>query len=127
MTGNVGLLKLAGESNQKRYEEDGAVVLVTEIDAASKKGHKVIRGTADKLIGQLTEDPESLDSTSPATAALASPVRLRLAGSDAAPPPDGQKKGQDHAAPAAASRRLARAPRATVADCLLPDGGRSAH
>ena len=29
--------------------------------------------------------------SSPATAALASPVRFRLAGSDATPPPDGQK------------------------------------
>ena len=29
-----------GESNQMRYEKDGSVVLVTEIDAASKKGHK---------------------------------------------------------------------------------------
>ena len=47
------------------------MVLVTEIDAASKKGHKVIRGTAEKLIGQLTEDPESLDSTSLAPVASA--------------------------------------------------------
>ena len=38
------------------------MVLVTEIDATSKKGHKVIRGTPEKLIGQLTEDPESLDT-----------------------------------------------------------------
>ena len=31
-----------GESNQRRYEEDGAVVLVTETeDAAKDRGHKV--------------------------------------------------------------------------------------
>ena len=31
-----------GESNQRRYEEDGAVVLVTETENAAKdRGHKV--------------------------------------------------------------------------------------
>ena len=54
-----------GESNQKRYEENGALVLVTEIDAATKKGHKVIRGTVDKLICQLTEDEPSVVGLQP--------------------------------------------------------------
>ena len=43
-----------GETNQKRIEEDGQVVLVSEFDATSlKNGYKVIRGTPDKLMSQL--------------------------------------------------------------------------
>ena len=42
-----------GESNQKRVEENGQMVLVSEFDATLKNGYKVIRGTPEKLLSQL--------------------------------------------------------------------------
>ena len=51
-----------GETNQMRYEdENGDVVLVTETENSSKEqGHKIIRGTEQKLLEQLTEDTPSI-------------------------------------------------------------------
>ena len=45
-----------GETNQKRIEENGQVVLVSEFDASLKNGYKVIRGTPEKLLSQLVDE-----------------------------------------------------------------------
>lgn len=50
-----------GESNQKRIEEDGQVVLVSEFDANLKNGFKVIRGTPEKLMSQLVDENFAID------------------------------------------------------------------
>ena len=55
-----------GEENQRRHEKDGEVVLVTEhriLDNGARKGHIVIRGIPDRLMGQLVEDNSSIDPT----------------------------------------------------------------
>lgn len=53
-----------GESNRRCYEEDGKIVLVTEIDAPSKSNsHKVIRGTAQRLLAQLIDENSAIDPT----------------------------------------------------------------
>merc|ERR1719220_1230250 len=55
-----------GEENQRRHEKDGQVVLVTEhriLDNGARKGHIVIRGIPDRLMGQLVEDNSSIDPT----------------------------------------------------------------
>ena len=56
-----------GEESQKRHEVDGHVVLVTENRAhetdPSRRGHLVIRGTAQRLMAQLMEDNSDLDPT----------------------------------------------------------------
>ena len=50
-----------GETNQKRIEENGQVVLVSEYDASVKNGFKVIRGTPEKLLSQLVDENFSVD------------------------------------------------------------------
>merc|ERR1719328_221607 len=55
-----------GEENQRRHEKDGEVVLVTEhrvLDNGARKGHIVIRGIPDRLMGQLVEDNSTIDPT----------------------------------------------------------------
>ncbi len=52
-----------GETNQRKVEEDGKVVLVSEFDTASKAGYKVIRGSPEKLMSQLMEENSSVDPT----------------------------------------------------------------
>lgn len=52
-----------GESNQRRYEEDGKTVLVTEPEATGKVGHKVIRGTPQRLLSQLIDENSTADPT----------------------------------------------------------------
>ena len=52
-----------GETNQRKVEEDGKVVLVSEFDTASKAGYKVIRGSPEKLMAQLIEENASVDPT----------------------------------------------------------------
>ena len=50
-----------GETNQKRIEENGRVVLVSDFDSAIKNGYKVIRGTPEKLMSQLIDENFSVD------------------------------------------------------------------
>ena len=50
-----------GETNQKRIEENGQVVLVSEYDASIKNGFKVIRGTPEKLLSQLVDENFAVD------------------------------------------------------------------
>ena len=56
-----------GEESQKRREEDGKVVLVTENRASesdpNRRGHLVIRGTCQRLMNQLMEDNSGVDAT----------------------------------------------------------------
>lgn len=57
-----------GEENQKRHEENGRVVLVTEKRQVGdvepqRRGHVVIRGSCEKLMGQLMEDNSDMDPT----------------------------------------------------------------
>ena len=55
-----------GEENQRRHEKDGEVVLVTEhrvLDNGARKGHIVIKGIPDRLMGQLVEDNSTIDPT----------------------------------------------------------------
>ena len=56
-----------GESNQRKVEdENGVTVLVTEPEsnaATGKFGHKVIRGTADRLLAQLVDENSGSDPT----------------------------------------------------------------
>lgn len=56
-----------GEENTRRHEENGRVVLVTElrgaVDGAVRRGHVVIRGTADRLMLQLIEENSITDPT----------------------------------------------------------------
>ena len=49
------------ETNQKRIEENGQVVLVSEYDASVKNGFKVIRGTPEKLLSQLVDENFAVD------------------------------------------------------------------
>lgn len=43
-------------TNQRRFEDDnGKTVLVTEPDTSGKVGHKVIRGTPERLLSQLID------------------------------------------------------------------------
>ncbi|XP_021942904.1 rap guanine nucleotide exchange factor 2 isoform X4 [Zootermopsis nevadensis] len=56
-----------GEENIRRHEEDGRVVLVTEqrgsLEGGGRRGHVVIRGTADRLMLQLIEENSIIDPT----------------------------------------------------------------
>ena len=56
-----------GEESQKRHEENGQVVLVTENRASeadpNRRGHLVIRGTPQRLMNQLMEDNSDVDAT----------------------------------------------------------------
>ena len=56
-----------GEESQKRHEEDGKVVLVTENRASeadpNRRGHLVIRGSTQRLMNQLMEDNSGVDAT----------------------------------------------------------------
>ncbi|XP_022902879.1 rap guanine nucleotide exchange factor 6 isoform X4 [Onthophagus taurus] len=57
------------EENTVRHEVDGQVVMVTELrgssetQGANRRGHVVIRGTAEKLMQQLVEENNLTDST----------------------------------------------------------------
>ncbi|XP_063703406.1 rap guanine nucleotide exchange factor 2 isoform X3 [Culicoides brevitarsis] len=58
----------SGEENIKKHEEDGNVVMVTELrpgttENGSRRGHVVIRGTAEKLMQQLIEENSLTDPT----------------------------------------------------------------
>ncbi|XP_051170820.1 rap guanine nucleotide exchange factor 2-like isoform X3 [Leptopilina boulardi] len=54
-----------GEENTRRHEENGRVVLVTELrgalDGASRRGYVVIRGTPERLMMQLIEENSITD------------------------------------------------------------------
>ncbi|XP_033230689.1 rap guanine nucleotide exchange factor 2-like isoform X12 [Belonocnema kinseyi] len=54
-----------GEENTRRHEENGRVVLVTELrgalDGAARRGYVVIRGTAERLMMQLIEENSITD------------------------------------------------------------------
>jgi len=53
-----------GQENQRRHEEDGKVVMVTElrnVESDLRKGHIVIRGTPQHLMNHLMEDNSSVD------------------------------------------------------------------
>ncbi|XP_026823676.1 rap guanine nucleotide exchange factor 2 isoform X6 [Ooceraea biroi] len=56
-----------GEENTRRHEENGRVILVTELrgalDGAARRGHVVIRGTPDRLMLQLIEENSITDPT----------------------------------------------------------------
>ena len=55
-----------GEENQRRHEEDGKVVMVTElrnVESDLRKGHIVIRGTPQRLMNHLMEDNSSVDAS----------------------------------------------------------------
>ncbi|XP_031783844.1 rap guanine nucleotide exchange factor 6 isoform X4 [Nasonia vitripennis] len=56
-----------GEENTRRHEEDGRVILVTELrgalDGGARRGHVVIRGTSDRLMLQLIEENSITDPT----------------------------------------------------------------
>ncbi|CAD5123698.1 DgyrCDS12018 [Dimorphilus gyrociliatus] len=55
-----------GEQNTVRHEENDKVVLVTEyrvLDAGSKSGYIVIRGTNEKLMWQLVQEHSTVDPT----------------------------------------------------------------
>ncbi|XP_021348184.1 rap guanine nucleotide exchange factor 6-like isoform X9 [Mizuhopecten yessoensis] len=55
-----------GEENTRRHEEEGSIVLVTEhriFDGGNRRGHIVIRGTAERLMQHLVEDHSVVDPT----------------------------------------------------------------
>ncbi|XP_060082252.1 rap guanine nucleotide exchange factor 6-like isoform X3 [Ylistrum balloti] len=55
-----------GEENTRRHEEEGNIVLVTEhrvFDGGNRRGHIVIRGTAERLMQHLVEDHSVVDPT----------------------------------------------------------------
>lgn len=55
-----------GEENQRRHEEDGNLVMVTElrnVESDIRKGHIVIRGTPQRLMNHLMEDNSSVDAS----------------------------------------------------------------
>lgn len=56
-----------GEANTQRHEENGRVILVTElrgaVESGSKRGHVVIRGTPERLMLQLVEENSIIDPT----------------------------------------------------------------
>lgn len=57
-----------GEENTKRHEENGQVVMVTELRQGTlgesvRRGHVVIRGTPDRLLLQLIEENSMTDPT----------------------------------------------------------------
>ncbi|KAL3284268.1 hypothetical protein HHI36_018429 [Cryptolaemus montrouzieri] len=57
-----------GEENIRRHEEDGKVVMVTELRGSmepncNRRGHVVIRGTPDRLMFQLIEENSLTDPT----------------------------------------------------------------
>ncbi|XP_011499860.1 PREDICTED: rap guanine nucleotide exchange factor 2-like isoform X5 [Ceratosolen solmsi marchali] len=56
-----------GEENTRRHEENGRVILVTELrgalDGGARRGHVVIRGTPDRLMLQLIEENSITDPT----------------------------------------------------------------
>ncbi|XP_072745032.1 rap guanine nucleotide exchange factor 2 isoform X6 [Anoplolepis gracilipes] len=56
-----------GKENTMRHEENGRVILVTELrgalDSASRRGHVVIRGSPDRLMLQLIEENSITDPT----------------------------------------------------------------
>lgn len=56
-----------GEENTRRHEENGRVILVTELrgalDGAARRGHVVIRGTPERLMLQLIEENSITDPT----------------------------------------------------------------
>ncbi|XP_055549650.1 rap guanine nucleotide exchange factor 2 isoform X2 [Wyeomyia smithii] len=59
-------IKHQGEDNIRKIEEDGQVVMVTELrnstgENGSRKGYVVIRGTVDRLTQQLVEDTTQTD------------------------------------------------------------------
>lgn len=57
---------LQGEENTTKFEENGAVVLVTEnrtIDNGARNGDIVISGTPARLIKHLIEDRSPIDMT----------------------------------------------------------------
>ncbi|KAL8597464.1 hypothetical protein ACOMHN_050962 [Nucella lapillus] len=54
------------EENTRKHEEQGQVVMVTEhreFDGGHRRGHIVIRGTADRLMQRLVEEHSTLDPT----------------------------------------------------------------
>lgn len=56
-----------GEENTRRHEENGRVILVTELrgalDNGARRGHVVIRGTPERLMLQLIEENSITDPT----------------------------------------------------------------
>ncbi|TRY80967.1 hypothetical protein TCAL_12515 [Tigriopus californicus] len=50
-------------TNQRRYEENGQIVLVTDPDPNEKLSHKVIRGTPDRLLLQLIDENSSANES----------------------------------------------------------------
>ena len=56
-----------GEENTRRHEENGRVILVTElrgaVDGPARRGHVVIRGTPERLMLQLIEENINTDPT----------------------------------------------------------------
>ncbi|XP_052266467.1 rap guanine nucleotide exchange factor 6-like isoform X4 [Dreissena polymorpha] len=55
-----------GEENTRRHVEDGKLVQVTELrvfDGGTRRGHIVIRGTAESLMRHLVEDHSQVDNT----------------------------------------------------------------
>ncbi|XP_078039391.1 rap guanine nucleotide exchange factor 6 isoform X4 [Augochlora pura] len=56
-----------GEENTRRHEENGRVILVTELrgalDGGARRGHVVIRGTPERLMLQLIEENSITDPT----------------------------------------------------------------
>lgn len=57
-----------GEENTRRHEEDGKLVLITELrgsmePGSNRRGHVVIRGSPDRLMQQLIEENSLTDPT----------------------------------------------------------------
>ncbi|XP_059609852.1 rap guanine nucleotide exchange factor 2 isoform X2 [Phlebotomus argentipes] len=57
-----------GEENTRRHEENGHLVMITELrhgllDAGTRRGHVVIRGTPERLMLQLLEENSMTDPT----------------------------------------------------------------
>nr|XP_023024042.1 rap guanine nucleotide exchange factor 2 isoform X2 [Leptinotarsa decemlineata] len=57
-----------GEENTRRHEEDGKLVMVTELrghmePSSNRRGHVVIRGTSERLMQQLIEENSLTDPT----------------------------------------------------------------
>lgn len=57
-----------GEENTQKHEEDGQLVMVTELrhgatDNGQRRGHVVIRGTPERLLLQLIEENSMTDPT----------------------------------------------------------------
>ncbi|XP_055689936.1 rap guanine nucleotide exchange factor 2 isoform X2 [Lutzomyia longipalpis] len=57
-----------GEENTKRHEDNGQLVMITELrhgllDAGTRRGHVVIRGTPERLMLQLIEENSMTDPT----------------------------------------------------------------